>query len=339
MNYPDNTLSMRFLLVCSRITMRFIKDYIFLCSFALTCVLPLSGQADLLVEINLDFEGADPALDIDQSLPENTWERGVPDNAPFYSGYQSANALCTGLTANYPPANYSSFQVQVISDWFGSGEIEFMHRYNTEPLIAGGYVELSYNQGKTWHNIIYEGYYTEGYYSATDTVFNGEPAFTGSSDQWQQVNFRSDWYALTKGFSDWPPDWGLGRDGNADTLLVRFSFLSSDEASGKSGWLIDDLKIRIYDIGGMVLAERNTSHRIWLNNDTEQLFISTENELSSSYSVLVFDMRGRKMCHIEDSPGIVDVSLMDLGVFVVVILDEAGRITERIKLVKCPRKL
>jgi hypothetical protein len=273
------------------------------------------GQSEALVDIYIDFSENNPLLTIDNSLPDNQWEIGIPSKDGFDSAYSDPSAICTKLDENYASNSISSFQIAVVSERFGSGVLEFVHKYDTEPDIAGGYIEMSYDKGDTWQNIVRQGYGMQNLYEASDIIFNDEAAFNGKIDDWAIVHIDFLWYALLKGASDWPDGWGLGYD-DPDTLIFKFSFISNEQSVGKPGWLVDNVSIKIYDISGEITQSFPSEYKIVYDDRNSIIGISLDKGIAKDYSTSIYDTKGRKIVYIENSPHIIDISNLPAGMYI-----------------------
>ncbi len=74
------------------------------------------------------------------------------------------------------------------------------------------------------------GLFTTGFYNVSDTLYNGTPGFSGSSNGiWNRASIEFPCFAIKKPFE----------------LLLRFTFISDSQQSASStdGWMIDDIVI------------------------------------------------------------------------------------------------
>jgi len=127
----------------------------------------------------------------------------------------------------YPINNFSTFQISFERSFFDflyyHFMIQFKHKYQTDDGKDGGYIEISYD-GLNWTNIIKDtliSIYSDppnlyNFYNETDTIVNGESAFTGQSDGWITSEFDWAWGA-------WDYEWMTG---NEITPVIRFVFKS-----------------------------------------------------------------------------------------------------------------
>jgi hypothetical protein len=178
--------------------------------------------------------------EIDTSNVNNIWQIGEPHKQYFDSAFSVPNAIVTDLNNSYPPNNHSSFQFLFKKpvwylNWFQM-HLEFIHKFDTDSLYDGGYVEISYNGGQTWVNIIDDNcpdlIETAPFYSSNDTIVGGIPAFTGRSDDWQtaSINFL----------------WNYENSFTVDSCIIRFNFISDSIDNSKEGWIIDGIGFQVH---------------------------------------------------------------------------------------------
>jgi hypothetical protein len=277
----------------------------------------LFSQIKILTEIEIDFTDPDSNLTIDTTLNYNIWEIGQPNKLLFDSAFSNPFAICTDLNSNYPASNISTFQIMVVSELFGSGILKFVHKYETDPGNSGGYIERSYDQGRTWSNLVLDENMQENFYTVSDLIDDNIPAFSGSSNGWQKVTCYFSWYMLLKKSNPWPDGWGLGMNGDQDTLLVRFNFKSNELAAEKQGWLIDDIKIQIRDVGGFTDQYYQNDYSCFFQPESQNIIVHSHNQPEMDYSVLIFDITGRQRMLIPNSPKIINTPSLENGLYII----------------------
>jgi hypothetical protein len=208
----------------------------------------------------INFEESSPFIHINPSS-QNIWQIGEPQKAYFNSAYSVPNAMVTDTTNFYPANNVSSFDLYVgqfnmggLSGWWYPYDIfiDFRHKFDTDTLMDGGYITVSWDKGLTWMNIINDSVYPEEHpnwmylpfggnpnlYSPDNVLFNGEPGFSGKSDGWVHTCLAW-WVWPVKTALDFPPD----------TMIIRFNFISDNVPNNKEGWMIDHIRIFSIDLG------------------------------------------------------------------------------------------
>lgn len=243
----------------------------------------------------INFENPSSMVWIDNAQDNNIWQIGTPQKEYFDEAYSVPYAILTDTLQNYGENIHSSFIVSVKDwSWFeGSPSIlSFKHKFDTDTLSDGGYIDVSYDSGETWLSIIHDttmfncewspGYYflSQNFYADNDTLFNGKPGFSGRSDDWETASFE--WlYCL--GVKDYYPD----------SLMIRFNFISDDIASNKAGWMIDDIKLQSFECSSVSENENTISSSIYPNPINSNSVLKIEGWQNKNYDLEIFDLNGR----------------------------------------------
>ena len=87
------------------------------------------------------------------------WQVGKPHKKFFDSAYSFPNAIVTDTVNPYPVNNHSAFEIIIYNSYCYPFEcsplyLSFEHKYDTDSLNDGCYLDISYDRGKTWVNII-----------------------------------------------------------------------------------------------------------------------------------------------------------------------------------------
>ena len=255
----------------------------------------LFAQIDWQKEYDLDtitFEDNDEYLLID-SFENNIWQVCIPNKVFFDSAFSPNKAIVTDSTGYYPKNNHSFFDIYVgefnDSLYPLSIFIEFRHKFDTDTLKDGGFITTSYDGGKTWMNIIHDNlvwlppWETQNLYSENDTLFNGEPGFSGRSVGWIKTVFWKHWM-LSKSTNN------IG-----DTMIVRFNFISDSIESDKEGWMIDDIRLYSMDIGGG-LEDHGYYKSLRLYPDPAYTFFSFElDRIYNTIDIDIIDSNGKSI--------------------------------------------
>jgi len=190
----------------------------------------------------ITFEGNNNSLvTIDTSQPNNIWQIGKPQKIFFDSAFSIPNAIVTDTINSYPVNNLSSFQF-LIKEPFPNAwmnptipYLRFWHKFDTDSLLDGGYIEISYDGGNTWTNITNspELLLYSSFNWVQDTIAGGIKAFTGKSPY---TGFNDNWNYLTVFWEGWCDSL---QTQILDSIVVRFSFKSDNIQTNKEGWMID----------------------------------------------------------------------------------------------------
>lgn len=170
------------------------------------------------------------------------WQIGSTVKSGFTSANRAVRGIMTDTLNAYSTNEDDYFVLKGLSD--GHNPIlTFDHRYETKTGRAGGCVELSNDSGATWKSIFqlcndsntnnnqnfYESIMTDSFYTRHDTLRNGTPAFSGSSNGYIRSRLQ-----LLRGI----PLKGLKAPCNFGNVWVRFRFISDSTADTLAGWNI-----------------------------------------------------------------------------------------------------
>lgn len=201
------------------------------------------SQADLPWHVEFNFETREYKnfITLDSSV---VWQVGEPTKPYFDTAYSGEKVIITDTLNPYPVNTKDCFYLIIDLNkytWFGYTwcDLEFHHKIDCDSATEGGYIEVSYDKGKKWKNIIFDSIHFEiddwrfadpiNFYEKDDTLENGVPAFSGRNMEWRHSGFRWGEFGVKKS--------------SIDTILIRFCFLSDSNQTDKDGWMIDDIKI------------------------------------------------------------------------------------------------
>lgn len=188
--------------------------------------------------IHFDDTSATKYVYIDSLNAANIWQIGIPGKILFDSAYSGPDAILTDTQNYYPSNNHSAFYLTLLRDE-GFMYIQFWHQYNTDTLVDGGTIQISFDSGMSWGNVIDSSFLSLyqmapnpgmawNFYTRGDTIqsLGNQPGFSGNSIGWRYSAF-SVFY----------------QDANADldTFLLRFVFASDSLNNSKEGWMIDNI--------------------------------------------------------------------------------------------------
>ncbi len=190
---------------------------------------------EIVEEFVWDFEDYDggfvPAGDV--------WEWGAPTTGPG-AAHSGVNVWATVLGGNYP--SYSDATLDIPPITLSAGKpyaiLTFWHWYYIETNYDGGNIKVSTDGGATWDIVTPLGGY-DGTARSANAGIPGEPCFTGyNNDFWQQEMFNLSAYA-------------------GQQVMIRFHF-GSDGSVQRSGWYIDDVRLRSTDVDDIPPVISNT---------------------------------------------------------------------------------
>ncbi|NOQ71092.1 MAG: T9SS type A sorting domain-containing protein [Crocinitomix sp.] len=284
-----------------------------------------------IVEISAcDFEEECAWIELDTAA-SNQWQTGFPSKPFFDTSYSAPNCIMTDSLIPYSNSNLSSFQIPLHyegGDMMFNVGIRFWHKYQTDSLLDGGFIEFSYDYGDTWANVydhteLYPEFefYQENLYGEEDTLIDGTHAFTGTSD-WTYTQLQWIWMYPLK--VEVP-----------DTLLLRFNFISDSINTSKDGWMIDNISSFYAIFGGVDEYGTAASLQIFPNPSLGATTVKYENHQNESYSLSVINTLGQELIRMNGLSGStvsLETRKLAKGIYEVQIL-KAGNITAREKLV------
>lgn len=243
----------------------------------------------------INFENNSSLLWLDPSQEDNIWEIGTPQKEYFNQAYSLPFAILTDSLSLYGENVFSSFVVSIKHPYWFMGSpavLSFKHKFDTDTLTDGGYIDVSYDGGESWLRIIHDstmyncswaygfGYYADNFYEDNDTLYNGEPGFSGRSDDWETSSFEW-WYCI--GVKDEYPD----------SLMIRFNFISDEVASDKEGWMIDNIQLMAFECSAVNELENPVTASVSPNPVNERSILSIEGLEGRAYDIEIFDIQGR----------------------------------------------
>ncbi|MFM9945856.1 MAG: T9SS type A sorting domain-containing protein [Bacteroidia bacterium] len=216
------------------------------------------------------------------------WQIGKPQKPFFGVPYSGHFALITDTVKPYPNSIHTYFDV-ILPRFYPNLIIGFKHKFETDLHKDGGYIEVSYDSGHTWNNVIDEEkvhkpkyFAMEGMYSQNDSLTDNHKGFSGTSSVFY-ADIRIQWVWLI------PLSGSLPRP-----LYLRFNFISDSVGSEKSGWIIDDLYFYEADMGTSIKRiKRNTNLKYSPNPMTTETVFSFDNSLKEKYTLQLFNSTGQ----------------------------------------------
>jgi hypothetical protein len=260
--------------------------------FLIFICLRLNAQiGNIIYTDSNNFENPNSHLVIDSSQIGNLWQIGKPIKPIFNAAYSPTHAIVTDTLNNTPQNNLSSFTIKYFPNFWGSGKLSFRHKYETDSLNAGGFVDVSYDGGLNWTNIINDfgtpdNMWTwmwtnsNNFYTNNDTISGNIPAFSGSSNGWKYSEFAWIYVMAVK-------SWGIP----SDSILFRFNFKSNSTAISNEGWMIDNITFNGYDIMGNVQTENFGMDEIHISPNPTSDIINIESKVALK-SICIYSSEG-----------------------------------------------
>lgn len=262
---------------------------IFATSFAFTFsqINPVLGIYPL---DSCDFDSSCSMIVIDSSAG-NIWQIATPAKPFFDTASSPPNAILTDSVNPYATNNNSTFEWHVANGTGLSLVVEFKHKLQTDSAVDGGYIEVSYDHGTSWKNVITEDTATniaefnmENMYGHTDYLANGEAGFSGT------IGDTSTW-VTTK--LQWIWAWPV-KKAWVDTLYLRFHFYSDSVQDSLDGWMIDDLVESYTELGGSIdEGIGKIPMKVFPNPAQEIAIVEFENPRREELELQIFDYMGK----------------------------------------------
>lgn len=257
----------------------------------------MHGQNKILRADSTDFELSQNFVKLD-TAKSNIWQIAKPNKVFFGNAYSGSIALMTDSFNPYPVNNHSFFTVEYIDTLgFFDFYVGFWHKYETDSLRDGGYIEISADTGKTWVNLLsdtvrsYMGSYGSSwvsgwFYTKSDTILGKIPAFTGRALAWKYSEFEITAFVIFLKAKYKLYD--------IKKIMLRFSFKTDGIQNNKAGWIIDNISVGEKLLSGSVhdLIENEIRVNIYPNPASSKVIFEVNDEFQTSYTVQVFNSIG-----------------------------------------------
>jgi hypothetical protein len=287
---------------------------------------PFLSNAQWFINDLNTFENPDSLLAIDTAYADNIWSIGQPHKTFFDSAYTVPNAIVTDPVHFYPANNRSTFTVRIsYGNMFPNlrSSIMFFHKYDTDSLHDGGYIEVSYDSCATWTNIandpwinFYYGDYGSG---PNPVIWDGNNAYTGRS--------KSTW-GLTNGWRFDGIFWCYW-EFTGQPAFLRFVFSSDSIAENREGWMIDNIEVNTDICEGVNEKEIPDLITLAPNPACDRLTLQRK-YTGSSGDIDIVSMEGRLMFRrYQVQENTIDVSSWASGTYVLRYTDGHGFVVKK----------
>ncbi len=229
--------------------------------------------------------------------PTNIWQIGTPQKTYLNAAWSAPKGIITDSIIPYPVNTFSTFSFVIDSKslkWDFATYISFMQKYDTDTLSDRGIIEASYDGGGVWCELGNTGW----------TCPNGPTLITWDQDSSVSSHQKYNHLAVTSGKSD---GWLFSRCHlywvvflNApggivpDSVLVRFIFTSDGAATGKEGWLIDNIVFGYEDsFTGVSETKTNQNNFAIFPNPLTNQSVIRYKPSPGPVTISIFDRAGR----------------------------------------------
>lgn len=225
--------------------------------------------------LGFDYQYCMDQFDIDTAVQNNIWQIGVPQKTVFTDAYYGYNVVITDTINPYPINNESIIIVTnpaTYGDIYGISTFSGYYFVNTDTLKDFGKIEMSFDDGITWINII------------EDTTYNCflwsfKPTLTGNSNTWQYFEAY---------FTDLGSVFNLEFD---DPILYKFSFFSDSIFDNKDGIMYDEICFSGFIEGISETHFTPIKSTVFPNPSIDKVTIEFENPLSDAFEVSVYNIK------------------------------------------------
>jgi hypothetical protein len=221
----------------------------------------------------------------------NIWQVCNPNKPVFDSAYSPIHAIMTDSTGPYPVNDTSGFILKAIS--YSSDDVPFIggwYKFDSDSLKDFGRIELSYDHGVTWQDIL-----------ADSSIYwdTPKPVFTGRIYQWREF----------LGLLPFPS--------TIDTMYYRFTFISDNIQTNQQGWMLDDIYL-LDHIEGIHNHFPDNEVSIFPNPVTDHITISASS-IPTNSQLSILTMNGQQLitCKISQPETQLDISTLPGGVYIV----------------------
>ncbi len=265
------------------------------------------------------------------------WQVGGTVKTGFLNGGNAVRGIMTDTAVTYPIGQDDYF---VLRDLNGFNPIlTFDHRYETTAGKDGGCVELSNDSGATWKSIFQlcndtntnnnptwgESVLTDSFYTRHDTLANGIPVFSGSSNGYIRSRLQL-FYALPLKTTQAPCNfWNMD-------IWVRFRFMSDSTADTLAGWNIRRILLE-YDRWEGVTNTSLPAHLSFSPNPTTGLLrLADDFPLTPGQRYQVRDVLGRVVLREGKPERTLDLGGLPKGLYFVQVQGRNGIAVGRVVL-------
>lgn len=205
------------------------------------------------------------------STPGCLWRIGSPNKVVFDTSYSAPNAIVTDLLNPVSPNDTSIFYIRIPWDHtqaIHNFEVSFAFQIDGDTSDFG-MVEVSPDNGQTWIDMLTSD---TSYFFHNDGIQN-------------IIGSKNGWYGFDVNAYEWASGITSHAQVTADTVLLKFTYVTGNHSAMYDGWIIDNIYINDFPWPPVGLGET-------LENSRNQIFPNP----ASNY--LYFKNSGSKIKHI-----------------------------------------
>ena len=226
------------------------------------------------------------------------WEIGKPSKQNFNTSYTGDYSIVTDLDSLYPIndtsifiTSFYSWQFGGLPNYLGFYEpfvIEFNHRFITDSSSDFGKIEMSFDNGSKWYDVLSDEHNANfsfivtpqnfHYFETTgDTIYDSLSVF-GNSNGWVHSVFSKEIGEIVQNDGVYP-----------DSIMVKFTFIS-DSIGTNEGWQIDNLCMSMDYITSVNEVSSSRQPTIFPNPNNGS-FVIKDIDLKNGI-IEIFDLKG-----------------------------------------------
>jgi hypothetical protein len=227
----------------------------------------------------------------------NVWQFGMSPKIIF----DSVVGFVTDTINSYPVNTKSILEYKMPAWWYEHPILMFEHKYESDSLNDGGYIQFSYDHGQNWHYLggdpwetssifVYAYYnYPNMYGPIQSTIHDTLSAFTGNNGwMWSAIQFNLP--VVMQGDESFKTGGQI-----PDTLYFRFIFESDSIDSGKAGWMIRNIVIaHANDNGWGAVEENSLEKQLFYPNPAKDRITLNFDQSVDIQKVILYDIANKQ---------------------------------------------
>lgn len=249
----------------------------------------------------------------------SAWQIGTATTPFFSSFWTSSKGIITDPIGMYGINRHDSFDVHISNGAGVSVLFQFEHLFDTDSLSDGGYVEVSYDEGKTWKDLrepdtVFAPIAVYTFSAGFSPLPNGKLGFSGNSKEIITTAYHWDWVKVLKNA---PP-----------YTYLRFHFISDENPDNKEGWMIHSMEVSYPQAGGFGNLSSDLGIKVFPNPSSGIYQIDASTLSDEPFSLQVYDLQGKVLLesHADNPATELDLRPFDGKLFLYRIVTEDGRV-------------